>query len=90
MRFEYDPKKSRLNKDKHGVDFEQAKALWDNDAVIIQARTIGEKRSMIIGWIDERLYSCIFTNRFLKIRIISCRRSSSAERGVYHEKVERA
>ncbi|MBF0387414.1 MAG: BrnT family toxin [Candidatus Omnitrophica bacterium] len=89
MRFEYDPKKACLNKEKHGVDFEQAKALWENEAVIIQARTTGECRSMIIGWIEERLYSCVFTVRLSRIRIISCRRSSSTERGVYHEKVER-
>jgi uncharacterized DUF497 family protein len=28
MRFEYDPEKSAENKRKHGIDFEEAQALW--------------------------------------------------------------
>lgn len=27
-RFEYDENKSVINKNKHGIDFEEAKALW--------------------------------------------------------------
>ena len=30
MKFEYDPKKSTLNKDKHGTDFDKAQELWDD------------------------------------------------------------
>jgi len=29
MDFEYDPQKSESNKIRHGIDFEEAKALWD-------------------------------------------------------------
>ena len=29
MIFEYDPKKSEANKAKHGIDFEETKALWN-------------------------------------------------------------
>ncbi|NPA51106.1 MAG: BrnT family toxin, partial [Epsilonproteobacteria bacterium] len=28
MEFEYDEKKSQINKLKHGIDFEEAKKLW--------------------------------------------------------------
>jgi uncharacterized DUF497 family protein len=28
MKFEYDPGKSAENKRKHGIDFEEAQALW--------------------------------------------------------------
>ena len=34
MRFIYDPRKSELNNEKHGIDFEEAKALWDDPSVI--------------------------------------------------------
>lgn len=38
--FEFDPKKSASNKIKHGIDFEQAKKLWeDPNRLIIEART---------------------------------------------------
>ena len=30
MGFEYDPAKSAANKVKHGIDFAEAKALWDD------------------------------------------------------------
>lgn len=35
MEFEYDPAKSASNKAKHGVNFEEAKALWDAPHTII-------------------------------------------------------
>jgi len=28
MQFEFDPQKSAVNKDKHGIDFVEAQALW--------------------------------------------------------------
>jgi len=41
MDFEYDPDKSRANKAKHGIDFEEAQALWDDpDLLEIPARTV--------------------------------------------------
>ncbi|MDI6794421.1 MAG: BrnT family toxin, partial [bacterium] len=44
-------------------------------------------RAKIIGKIKSDLYSCIFTIRGEKIRIISCRRSRKNERSIYHEKI---
>jgi hypothetical protein len=38
--FEYDLNKSQINLDKHGIDFEEAKLLWnDSDLVEIPANT---------------------------------------------------
>ena len=85
--FEYDLTKSTTNKEKHGVDFEGAKTIWEGDNVILPAITKGEQRYMIIGKIKSDLYSCIFTIRGEKIRIISCRRSRKNERSIYHEKI---
>ena len=55
MIFEYDFNKSKTNKQKHGIDFEEAKQLW-NDPYLLQipARTIGEKRFLCIGKIGEK------------------------------------
>ena len=33
MRFIYDPRKSELNNEKHGIDFEEAKAFWDDPSL---------------------------------------------------------
>lgn len=88
MDFEYDLNKSKSNKEKHGIDFEEAKAIWLGDNVTLPAITRGEKRYMIIGKIEASLYSCIFTVRNKRIRIISCRRSREKERRIYYEKVK--
>jgi len=88
MEFEYDINKSALNKKRHGVTFEEAKALWAGDNVILPAATLGEPRYMIMGKIGLNLYSCIFTTRREKIRIISCRRARDKERRIYHEKIK--
>ena len=86
MEFEYDPGKSSTNKEKHGIGFEEAKAIWLSDHVIIPAITRGEERFMIIGRMGQDLYSCIFTIRKKRVRIISCRRARDKERGIYNEK----
>jgi len=41
IKFEYDLNKSQANKQKHGIDFEEAQALWlDENRVQIQAKAI--------------------------------------------------
>ena len=50
MIFEFDPAKSGANLEKHGIDFVQAQALWeDTDYVEIPLKTIDEVRFMVIG-----------------------------------------
>ena len=50
MDFEFDSKKSRSNKDKHGIDFEEAKALWEDPHLLeIEARSSEEPRFLLIG-----------------------------------------
>ena len=34
MKFEYDTKKSLSNRQKHGIDFEGVKLLWNDDKMI--------------------------------------------------------
>ena len=58
MEFEYNPGKSAGNKHKHGLDFMEAQALWqDASRVEIPARTEGESRWLVIGRIDGIHYS---------------------------------
>lgn len=43
--FEYDPSKSEANHSKHGINFEQAKMLWnDSDRIEFTARFSDEAR----------------------------------------------
>lgn len=87
MRFEYDPTKSLANKEKHGIDFEEAQALWaDSDLVEIQARTEDETRFVVIGKIAGKHWSGVITYRSGAIRIISVRRSRREEIGLYESR----
>ena len=80
MEFEFDPAKSRKNRDKHGIDFEAAQALWrDPDAIEIPARTTDEPRSLTIGRIDGTHWSAVSTPREDRTRIISVRRARDEE-----------
>ena len=84
MEFEFDPNKSAINKQKHGIDFVEAQALWnDVDRVEIPARTIDEPRTVVIGMISGQSWSAVITPRGRNIRIISARRSRREEIEVY-------
>ncbi|MHC4227939.1 MAG: BrnT family toxin [Planctomycetota bacterium] len=84
MEFEFDSKKSQSNKDKHGIDFDQAQALWDDsDLIEIPARTSDEPRFLVIGKISGECWSAVTTYRHGKTRIISVRRSRKEEIEIY-------
>ena len=82
MDFEYDPNKSQINQQKHGINFESAQALWlDTKHIEIQARTQDEPRFMVIGKIDNKYWSGIITYRENRIRI---NRSAVHDQGKSH------
>ena len=84
MEFEFDPKKSDSNKNKHGIDFIEAQELWnDPDLLEIPAKTSDEARFLVIGKIDDKHWAGIITYRNDNIRIISVRRARNEEIEIY-------
>jgi len=84
MEFEFDPEKSSSNNKKHGIDFVEAQALWDDpDLIEIPAKTFDEIRFLVIGKISGRHWSGVITHRGEKIRIISVRPSREEEVQIY-------
>lgn len=84
MEFEFDPEKSKSNKEKHGIDFVEAQLLWVDDMLLeVPARTSDERRFVIIGKIGHRHWSAVVTYRKERIRIISVRRSRKEEVRLY-------
>lgn len=82
--FQYDPKKSRSNLKKHGIDFEQAQFLWEDPSLLmITARSDDEPRSVVIACLNDQVWSAIVTERGNEIRIISVRRARIAEVELY-------
>ncbi len=84
MEFEFDPQKSDDNKKKHGIDFSEAQALWDDhDLIEIPVKTSDEPRFLVLGKISGKHWSGVITYRDEKIRIISVRRSRKEEVDLY-------
>jgi len=84
MKFEYDPIKSKNNKQKHGIDFIEAQMLWEDiDLLEIQAKKMDEPRVLVIGKIADKHWSGIINYRDENIRIISIRRARNEEIALY-------
>jgi uncharacterized DUF497 family protein len=83
-KFEFDPAKSAGNAVKHGIDFVQAQAMWDDpDRLEVPARTTPEPRTLVIARWQGKLWSAVVTERGAHIRIISVRRSRPEEEALY-------
>ena len=77
-------RRARANDEKHGIDFEEAQALWtDLDRLEIPAKTLDEPRYLVIGKISGKYWSAVITYRGENIRIISVRRSRDEEIELY-------
>lgn len=84
MLFEYDTRKSAANAEKHGIDFDEAQALWhDENLLEVRVSYNGEPRFMVLGMIDGKHWTAIITYRGYAIRIVSVRRSRDKEVRVY-------
>ncbi len=82
--FEFDDQKSRINREKHGIDFVQAQELWNDPYLVeIPAKTVDEPRFMLIGRIKGKHWSAVITHRSKNIRIISVRRARPEEVTLY-------
>jgi len=84
MEFEFDIKKSEGNKIKHGIDFYEAQALWnDPDLIEIPLLTSDEPGLLVIGKWLGRHWSGIIAYRSDRIRMISVRRARKEEVDIY-------
>ena len=82
--FEFDPDKSQLNLQKHGICFVDAQALWDDPRLLeVPANTTDEPRYLVIGLIEQKHWSAVITYRGERIRLISVRRSRKEEVDIY-------
>ena len=81
MIFEYDENKSKINKSKHNISFEEAKELWEDpySFEIPSPQSEDEERFLVFGQINSKNYTAIITYRDTNIRIISVRRSREKE-----------
>lgn len=87
--FEWDRRKERLNRLKHGVGFEEASTVFeDSNALSIrdEAHSGDEDRYIIIGYSTAgRILVVSHTHRIDTVRIISARRATPRERRHHEE-----
>jgi len=87
--FEWDEKKARHNRNKHGVDFEEASTVFGDplsSTIPDPAHSEEEDRYVILGEsVRLRLLVVSFTERGDDIRIISARVATRRERKDYEE-----
>lgn len=86
--FEWDEKKAKSNIKKHGITFEEATTvLQDELSLTIHdiAHSITEERFVDIGLSSngQVLVVIFYTERGNNIRILSCRKATTQERKVY-------
>ena len=60
-RFEYDIAKSHANRDKYGIDFDEALALWKDSNLVCLPSTVktDELRLLFIGQIKSKHWTAI-------------------------------
>jgi uncharacterized protein len=91
IKFEWDEKKRKINLEKHGVDFEDAKAFFNEPYIVKQDGRFdyGEERYIALGLINHQEMVLVFTKRDENcFRIISCRKASHKEAKRYYEYIK--
>ena len=87
LEFEWDEEKNEINKRKRGIDFNTALHVFDDeDRIEIYdiEHSVEEDRYNTIGRVHDILF-VVYTERKDKIRIISARLASAAERRLYYD-----
>ncbi len=91
MQFEWDEAKAVANVRKHNVSFEEATTIFgDPDAITIfdTRHSVDEDRFIDIGLAASgRILIVVYTERDPRIRIISCRKATLAERRQYERQI---
>jgi len=87
LEFEWDADKARVNADRHGVTFEEAaEVFFDPFYQIGDASVSDEHRDFIIGYsLSQNLLLVVHVERGRRMRIISARQATRAERKLYEE-----
>ena len=89
LTFEWDENKSELNLKKHGIDFEEAKTIFNDPyAITIEDpdHSVAEERYLDIGIsLTGKMLVVWYTERNENIRIIGCRRAILYERKRYEK-----
>ena len=92
MKFEWDKKKNQINRQKHGITFEEAETVFYDDDALLKyddGHSEDEDRFVLLGMsqLEKILIVChCYRAGEQVIRIISARRATNRERIQYEER----
>ena len=89
MGFEWDENKRQKNLQRHGIDFESAKEIWQGTVLEVPSHHSdpGEERILAVGQIEGRFITVVFTFWGNNRRIISARAARQNEKENYQKEV---
>jgi len=85
--FEWDEAKAAANIRKHKISFQEARRVFDDLFVLIEQdlnEDFGEDRYIATGIVEGLLLTVIYTERGVRIRIISARKADNNEQRKYY------
>jgi len=87
VRYVWDPKKERSNRQKHGVSFEEAVTSFADPLAIITDDLVHPERAILIGmsWEARMLVTVFIEKTEDEVRLISARLATRPERRRYEE-----
>jgi len=88
--FEWDEKKREQTLTKHGIDFDDARAVFDGPLLFKQSNRGTEARYLVLGFMHAIEVAVICTFREGRCRIISARRARTNERKELHRRIKRS
>ena len=90
MKYVFDPAKDATNRAKHGVSLALAEVLFAGPHVSATDDRFdyGEKRAVAFGFINDRLFVCVYADRGAERRVISLRKANNREMKRYGENLE--
>ncbi len=90
MGIEWDEAKRRANLDKHGLDFGDAGEVLSGPCLekLDRRKDYGEDRWVLLGNLHGRTVYMVYAERGENIRIISLRRATAEEAGIYEKAIK--
>ena len=89
MDFEWDENKRMTNLNKHGIDFEDVRIIFDGDTVTVEddRYNYGEQRLVTFGFLRGSIVSVTHTEYGDVIRVISARKATKHEQQLYLQQI---
>ena len=89
MHYEWDEQNRLSNARKHGIDFQDAIAIFAGDTVLMADDRFdyGERRFVSLGLLQGRVIVVAHTERGQVTRIISARKATRYEQSIYFQRI---